>query len=165
LIGLGAVERALKKRRNRPMFMVDLAVPRDIEPEVKSLEDVYLYTVDDLASVIQTGQAYRQAAVAEAEVIIDAGVQSFMHWMLQRGSVPLIQQLNAQADEWREAELARARKMLAKGDDPEKVLEALSRGLTHKMLHGAMAELREADPEHVAQATRAVQRLFLRKER
>jgi glutamyl-tRNA reductase len=165
LIGLGAVERALKKRRNRPMFMVDLAVPRDIEPEVKSLEDVYLYTVDDLASVIQTGQAHRQAAVAEAEVIIDAGVQSFMHWMHQRGSVPLIQQLNAQADEWREAEMARARKLLAKGEDPEKVLEALSRGLTQKMLHGAMAELREADPEHVAQATHAVQRLFLRKER
>jgi glutamyl-tRNA reductase len=165
LIGLGAVERALKKRRNRPMFMVDLAVPRDIEPEVKSLEDVYLYTVDDLASVIQTGQAHRQAAVAEAEVIIDAGVQSFMHWMVQRGSVPLIQQLNAQADEWREAEMARARKMLAKGEDPEKVLEALSRGLTQKMLHGAMAELREADPEHVAQATHAVQRIFLRKER
>ena len=165
LIGLGAVERALKKRRNRPMFMVDLAVPRDIELEVKSLEDVYLYTVDDLASVIQTGQAHRQAAVAEAEVIIDAGVQSFMHWMHQRGSVPLIQQLNAQADEWREAEMARARKLLAKGEDPEKVLEALSRGLTQKMLHGAMAELREADPEHVAQATHAVQRLFLRKER
>ena len=165
LIGLGAVERALKKRRNRPMFMVDLAVPRDIEPEVKSLEDVYLYTVDDLASVIQTGQAHRQAAVAEAEVIIDAGVQSFMHWMHQRGSVPLIQQLNAQADEWREAEMARARKLLAKGEDPEKVLEALSRGLTQKMLHGAMAELREADPEHAAQATHAVQRLFLRKER
>jgi glutamyl-tRNA reductase len=147
------------------MFMVDLAVPRDIEPEVKSLEDVYLYTVDDLASVIQTGQAHRQAAVAEAEVIIDAGVQSFMHWMVQRGSVPLIQQLNAQADEWREAEMARARKMLAKGEDPEKVLEALSRGLTQKMLHGAMAELREADPEHVTQATHAVQRIFLRKER
>jgi glutamyl-tRNA reductase len=145
--------------------MVDLAVPRDIEPEVKSLEDVYLYTVDDLASVIQTGQAHRQAAVAEAEVIIDAGVQSFMHWMHQRGSVPLIQQLNAQADEWREAEMTRARKLLAKGEDPEKVLEALSRGLTQKMLHGAMAELREADPEHVAQATNAVQRLFLRKER
>jgi len=144
---------------------VDLAVPRDIEPEVKSLEDVYLYTVDDLASVIQTGQAHRQAAVAEAEVIIDAGVQSFMHWMHQRGSVPLIQQLNAQADEWREAEMTRARKLLAKGEDPEKVLEALSRGLTQKMLHGAMAELREADPEHVAQATNAVQRLFLRKER
>ena len=79
IIGLGAVERALKKRRHRPIFMVDLAVPRDIEPEVKALDDVYLYTVDDLASVVQTAQASRQAAVAQAEAIIDAGVQSFLH--------------------------------------------------------------------------------------
>ncbi|RZL91888.1 MAG: glutamyl-tRNA reductase, partial [Variovorax sp.] len=85
LIGLGAVERALKLRKHRPMFMVDLAVPRDIEPEVKALEDIYLYTVDDLAQVVQQGHASRQAAVAEAEVIIDAGVRSFMHWLDQRG--------------------------------------------------------------------------------
>ena len=130
LIGLGAVERALRQRKHRPMFMVDLAVPRDIEPEVKSLEDVYLYTVDDLSVVVQTGQANRQAAVAQAEVIIDAGVQSFANWLDQRSNVPLIQQLNTQADEWRQAELARARKQLAKGDDVEAVLEALSRGLT-----------------------------------
>ena len=166
IIGLGAVERALKKRRHRPIFMVDLAVPRDIEPEVKALGDVYLYTVDDLAQVVQTGQANRQAAVAQAEAIIDAGVQSFMHWIDQRdpagGVVPLIQQLNAQADEWRALELARARKRLAKGDDIEAVLEALSRGLTQKMLHGAMAELRAADPAHRDQATQAVERLFLR---
>jgi glutamyl-tRNA reductase len=165
LIGLGAVERALKKRKHRPMFMVDLAVPRDIEPEVKSLEDVYLYTVDDLAAVVQTGQAHRQAAVAEAEVIIDAGVQSFMHWLVQRHAVPLIQELQAQADQWREAEMTRARKMLAKGESPEHVLEALSRGLTQKMLHGAMAELNAAAPERAAQTIQAVQRLFLRKER
>jgi len=165
LIGLGAVERALKKRKHRPMFMVDLAVPRDIEPEVKSLEDVYLYTVDDLASVVQAGQAQRQAAVAEAEVIIDAGVQSFMHWIAQRGTVPLIQELQLQAEQWREAELTRARKLLSKGDDPEQALEALSRGLVQKMLHGAMAELRSADPEHREQTMQAVQRLFLRKER
>mgnify|MGYP000264051110 FL=1 len=165
LIGLGAVERALKKRKHSPMFMVDLAVPRDIEPEVKSLEDVYLYTVDDLASVVQAGQAQRQAAVAEAEVIIDAGVQSFNHWLGQRSSVPLIQQLQEQAEAWREAELARARKLLAKGDSAEAVLEALSRGLTQKMLHGAMAELRSGNPEHREQTMQTVQRLFLRKER
>jgi glutamyl-tRNA reductase len=165
LIGLGAVERALKKRKHRPMFMVDLAVPRDIEPEVKALEDVYLYTVDDLASVVQAGQAQRQAAVAEAEVIIDAGVQSFSHWLGQRDAVPLIQQLHSQADSWREAELARARKLLAKGGDPEAVLEALAKGLTQKMLHGALAELRSADPAHREQTMHAVQRLFLRQER
>lgn len=165
LIGLGAVERALKKRKHRPMFMVDLAVPRDIEPEVKSLEDVYLYTVDDLASVVQAGQAQRQAAVADAEVIIDSGVQSFSHWLDQRDTVPLIQQLHSQADSWRDAELARARKMLAKGDDPEAVLESLAKGLTQKMLHGALAELRAADPTHREQTMQAVQRLFLRQGR
>ncbi|KLR58548.1 glutamyl-tRNA reductase [Diaphorobacter sp. J5-51] len=169
IIGLGAVERALKKRRRRPIFMVDLAVPRDIEPEVKQLEDVYLYTVDDLASVVQTAQAHRQAAVAQAEAIIDAGVQSFVHWMELRspaaqngGVVPLIQQLNSQADEWRALEIARAKKRLAKGEDIETVLEALSRGLTQKMLHGTMAELRAGDAEARAQTAQAVSRLFLR---
>ncbi len=166
IIGLGAVERALKKRRHRPIFMVDLAVPRDIEPEVKALEDVYLYTVDDLASVVQTAQASRQAAVAQAEAIIDAGVQSFMHWMDQRspagGVVPLIQQINAQADEWRALEIARAKKMLAKGEDLDAVLEALSRGLTQKMLHGTLAELRAGDADTRAQTAQTVSRLFLR---
>jgi glutamyl-tRNA reductase len=165
LIGLGAVERALKLRRNRPMFMVDLAVPRDIEPEVKALRDVYLYTVDDLANVVQTAQANRQAAVAQAEVIIDAGVQSFMHWMDQRSTVPLIQQLNAQADEWRVTEMARARKMLAKGEDINAVLDALTKGLTHKMLHGALAELHAGDATARERATNAIQHFFLRKER
>lgn len=166
IIGLGAVERALKKRRHRPMFMVDLAVPRDIEPEVKALGDVYLYTVDDLASVVQTAQANRQAAVAQAEAIIDAGVQSFMHWMDQRhpegGVVPLIQQLNAQTDSWRAAEIARAKKLLARGEDLDAVLEALSRGITQKMLHGTMAELHAGDAEMRAQTAQTVSRLFLR---
>jgi glutamyl-tRNA reductase len=165
IIGLGAVERALKARKHRPMFMVDLAVPRDIEQEVKALEDVYLYTVDDLANVVQTGHANRQAAVAQAEAIIDAGVQSFQHWLDQRNVVPLIQQLNQQADEWRGVELARARKLLAKGEDVEAVLEALSRGLTQKMLHGAMAELRAGDPESRQRASTAIEHFFLRKER
>ncbi|MEJ1165475.1 glutamyl-tRNA reductase [Variovorax sp. CCNWLW186] len=165
IIGLGAVERALKARKHRPMFMVDLAVPRDIEPEVKALEDIYLYTVDDLAQVVQQGQANRQAAVAQAEVIIDAGVQSFMHWLRQRGTVPLIQQLNAQTDEWRAAEMARARKLLAKGEPVDAVLEAMSRGLTQKMLHGALAELHAGDATSREQTAQTISRLFLRKER
>ena len=165
IIGLGAVERALKQRRRRPMFMVDLAVPRDIEPEVKALDDVYLYTVDDLAGVVQTGQANRRAAVAQAEAIVDAGVQSFMHWVAQRNAVPLIQQLQAQADEWRAIEIARARKLLAKGDDVEAVLEALSRGLTQKMLHGALAELHAGDTLARERASTAIQHFFLRRER
>lgn len=166
LIGLGAVERALRKRRHRPMFMVDLAVPRDIEIEVKHLSDVYLYTVDDLATVVQTGKENRQAAVAQAEAIIDAGVQSFMHWIGQRdprgGVVELIRDLNAQADIWRAAELARARKLLARGEDIDAVLEALSRGLTHKMLHGALAELHTGDATTRQATAQTISRLFLR---
>jgi glutamyl-tRNA reductase len=162
IIGLGAVERALKLRRKRPMFMVDLAVPRDIEPEVARLSDVYLYTVDDLATLVQTGSEKRQAAVEQAEAIIETGVQSFVHWLAQRGSVPLIQALHTQADDWRATEIARARKMLAKGEDVDAVLEALSRGLTQKMLHGTLAELHAADGEQRAQLAQTVSRLFLR---
>ena len=162
IIGLGAVERAVKLRKRRPMFMVDLAVPRDIEPEVKDLPDVYLYTVDDLAQVVQTGRDSRQAAVAEAEIIIDAGVQNFMHWLNQRGTVPLIQQLNAQADEWRALEIARAKKLLAKGESIDTVLEALSRGLTQKILHGTLAELHAGDVDKREATAQTVSKLFLR---
>jgi glutamyl-tRNA reductase len=162
IIGLGAVERALKKRRNRPMFMVDLAVPRDIEMEVKALRDVYLYTVDDLAGVVQTAQASRQSAVAQAEAIVDAGVQSFMRWVDQREHVPLIQQLNQQTEAWRNAEIARAKRMLSRGEDVGSVLEALSKGLTQKMLHGAYQQLQAGDAQERADTSAAIERLFLR---
>jgi len=162
LIGLGAVERALKARKHRPMFMVDLAVPRDIEPEVAQLDDVYLYTVDELATLVQTAGEKRQAAVEQAEAIIETGVQSFVHWLGQRNTVPLIQALNAQTIHWRETEIARARKLLARGADVDEVLEALSRGLTQKMLHGTLAELHASDGEQRMQLAQTVSRLFLR---
>jgi glutamyl-tRNA reductase len=169
IIGLGAVERALKKRRHRPMFMVDLAVPRDIEAEVRSLDDVYLYTVDDLATVVQTGMAHRQAAVAQAEVIIDAGVQSFMRWMEQRdpdnGVIGVIQKIQSQTDQWRENELAKARKRLAKGDAVDDVLQALAKGLQHKMLHGALSELHTGGAEQREQNVKLISRVFLRNDR
>ncbi|HSQ73024.1 MAG TPA: glutamyl-tRNA reductase, partial [Rubrivivax sp.] len=162
IIGLGAVERALKARRHRPMFMVDLAVPRDIEPEVMRLSDVYLYTVDDLSQLVQTAGEKRQAAVEQAEAIIDAGVQSFTHWLDQRAAVPLIQALNRQADDWGHIELARARKLLARGEPVEQVLEALAQGLTHKMLHGTLAELHATEGAEREKLADTVSRLFLR---
>ena len=162
IICLGAVERALRQRRRRPVFMVDLAVPRDIEPEVARLDDAYLYTVDDLSALVQTAGEKRQAAVRQAEAIIDAGVQSFSHWLDQRAAVPLIQALNRQADDWRAIELTRARRMLARGEPAEAALEALARGLASKMLHGTLAELHAADGEERARLAAMVSRLFLR---
>jgi glutamyl-tRNA reductase len=162
IIGLGAVERALKARRRRPMFMVDLAVPRDIEPEVGQQRDVYLYTVDDLSSLVRSAGEKRQAAVEQAEAIIDAGVQGFSHWLDQRASVPLIQALTRQTDDWRTHEIQRARKALAKGESVEAVLESLSRGLTQKMLHGTLAELRASEGEQRHRLADTVSRLFLR---
>jgi glutamyl-tRNA reductase len=164
IIGLGAVERALKARRRRPIFMVDLAVPRDIEPEAGKLDDVYLYTVDDLSALVQSAGEKRQAAVAQAEAIIETGVQGFVHWLDQRSTVPLIQALNGQAEAWRAAELARARKLIAKGEDIDAVMEALAKGLTQKMLHGAMAELHSANTHQRPQVASSLARLFLRGE-
>ena len=165
IIGLGAVERALKKRKRSPIFMVDLAVPRDIEAEVKGLEDVYLYTVDDLASIVQTGQASRKAAVIQAEAIVDLGVKEFNHWLEKRSLVPLIQQLTAQTDAWREKEVARARKLIAKGESIDTVLEFLAKGISQKMLHGALAELRSGDAQSRGQASTSIQNFFLRNSR
>ena len=100
--------------------------------------------------------------MAQAEAIIDAGVQSFVHWLDQRATVPLIQALQARTDDWRAAEIARARKLLAKGADIDSVLDALSRGLTQNMLHGTLAELHASDGDARLQMAATVSRLFLR---
>jgi glutamyl-tRNA reductase len=147
IIGLGAVERAVRARRHRPIFMVDLAVPRDIEPEVGNLHDVFLYTVDDLGAIVREGNASRQAAVAQAEAIIETRVANFMQWLDARSIVPVIRHMHTQADTLRRAEVERARKMLARGDDPAAVLEALSQSLTNKLIHGPTHALNCASRE------------------
>ena len=162
LIGLGAVQSALRARKNHPMFMVDLAVPRDIEPEVKKLNDVYLYTVDDLNDIIQSGQAHRQAAVLDAEVIIDEGVQKFMSWLEHRRHVPLIRELNLQTESWRQTELNKARRQIEKGDDLNDVLESLSMGLMKKMLNGPLRELHHAEGRQTDTTHAAIRQMFLR---
>jgi glutamyl-tRNA reductase len=160
IIGLGMVERAIKARRHRPIFMVDLAVPRDIEPEVGDLNDVFLYTVDDLGNVVQTGLENRQAAVAQAEAIIETRVQSFMHWVDGRNIVPVIQDLQESSEAMRIAEMDRARKMLARGEDIDAVLEALSKGITAKFLHGPQQALHQAKGDERARLAALLPQLF-----
>ena len=163
LIGLGAVERALKARRRRPMLLVDMAVPRDIEPEVAQLSDAYLFTVDDLAERVRVAGDRRQAAVQQAEAIVDAGVHGFEQWCAQRRSVPLIQALQHQADDWQRAEIQRATRLLARGEGVEAVLQALASGLTHKMMHGTLRALHEAESaEQRAALSQTASRLWLR---
>ena len=143
ILGKGLVERALRARRRRPIFMVDLAVPRDIEQEAAELDDVYLYTVDDLGEIVAANLDSRRSAVVQAEAIIDTQVGHFMHWMQLRDAVPQIRQLRDQAEELRRLELDRALKALARGDDPAAVLDALSHGLTNKLLHAPTQALKK----------------------
>lgn len=157
IIGLGTVERALKARRYRPLFMVDLAVPRDIEPEVADLNDVFLYTVDDLASVVQSGVASRQAAVIDAESIIASRLGEYLDWHARRANVPVIQAFREGVAQLREQELAQAKRRLQRGESADAVLEQVTTRLMNKFLHGPLAAINKADAierEHLQQAMR-----------
>ena len=143
ILGKGLVERALRARRRRPMFMVDLAVPRDIEQEAGELDDVFLYTLDDLAGIVSANLDSRRSALEQAEAIIDTQVGQFMHWMRLREGVPLIRALRDEADAARRRELEQALKALGRGEDPAKVVEAFSQTLTNKLLHGPTQALSE----------------------
>ncbi len=156
IIGLGMIERAIKQRKHRPMFLVDLAVPRDIEREVAELDDAFLYTVDDLGELIKEGAQARQDAVLQAEAIIDHGVQNFIQWRSSRQHVPVIRALSEHAEALQAGELALAKKRLAKGEDVESVLQSLAHGLSQKYLHGAYSQLHQIghapQPEQDAKA-------------
>ena len=160
IIGLGMVERALKARRHRPMFIVDLAVPRDIEPEVAELDDVFLYTVDDLAHVVASGVESRQAAVIQAEAIVDTQVERFLHWLASRDVVPLIRSLRDDAERARRHELEHALKRLAAGETPEQVLTQLSQRLMNKLLHAPTQTLQQAELEDRQALQQAAAQLF-----
>lgn len=165
ILGLGMVERASKQRRRRPMVMVDLAVPRDIEPEVSRLDDVYLYSIDDLGAVVQSGTESRQSAVVQAEAIIDTRVRDYMHWLQLRKTVPFIQTIQTNAQAVQNAALERARKALAKGDAPEAVLEQLAHSLTQKYLHGTFNALHQTEENERQQLMGWLPRLFPTRDR
>jgi glutamyl-tRNA reductase len=144
MLDAARVRACLRQRRRRPMFMVDLAVPRDIDPAVVDLDDVYLYTVDDLKDIIQENLRSRQAAAEQAEEIIDHQVEHFMAWLRAQDSVAHIRALRQRAETVRDEALARARRQLAQGKDPAEVLECFANLLTNKLMHSPCAGLREA---------------------
>jgi glutamyl-tRNA reductase len=160
ILSKGMVESAIKARRHRPMFMVDIAVPRDIAPEVGEMPDVYLYTVDDLQEVIQENLHSRQEAAKQAEEIIDVQVTIFMGWVQSLSAVATICAYRAQAETLRDQELERAQRMLAAGRDPAEVLRLLARGLTNKFLHRPCTQLRQAAYEGRTEILSLAQELF-----
>jgi len=160
ILGKGMVERALKARKHRPLFIVDLAVPRDVEAEVAELKDVFLYTVDDIAEVVKDGLDARQSAVKEAEVIIDTGVSDFVHWMESREVVPTIRALRDHAERNRRHELEKAARLLARGEDPQKVLEQMSSSLTNKFLHAPTHALNQVHGDEREAFLEVIHRLY-----
>ena len=144
ILGKGLIERAIKARRHAPMFIVDLAVPRDVEPEAAELDDVFLYSVDDLASIVKDNLQIRVEAVHEAEAMIAEQAQGFLRWLDGRTVVPTIAALRSHHDQLRLAELERARRLLAGGAPAEQALEQLARGLINKFLHAPTEALSRA---------------------
>ncbi|MTI15533.1 glutamyl-tRNA reductase [Sansalvadorimonas verongulae] len=147
ILGKGAVERALKRRRHNPMFMVDIAVPRDIEPEVGKLADIYLYTVDDLREVIEDNVRSRQEAAIEAEKIVITGADEYFAHMRSLDAVEVVRSYRSRAENIQAQELAKAMRLLDNGRPPEQVLQLLARSLTNKLIHAPSVQMRKAGSE------------------
>lgn len=160
VLGKGTVETALKKRRHRPIFMVDLAVPRDIEPEVAELDDVYLYTVDDLEAVIEDSRRSRLEAAGQAEEIIEYHTSEFLSWLRSLDAVGLIQSYRKQAEGLRDEVLARAVHLLEQGKSPREALGYLAHTLTNKLLHAPSARLRQAGRDGQVELLDAANEIF-----
>jgi len=160
ILGKGSVESALKIRKHQPMLMVDIAVPRDIESEVGTLDDVYLYTVDDMQEIIQEGLRSRQEAAAQAEEIIDTQVSHFMNWLRSLGAVNTIRAVREDAESKRDLELTKALELLASGKSPEVVLQQFAHRLTNKLIHTPSVQLKKAGYEGRADLLATAQELF-----
>lgn len=160
LLGKGAVESALKKRKHKPMFMLDIAVPRDIEAQVGDLDDVYLYTVDDLHDVIDQNKQSRALAADQARTIITEGVSQYRDELRARDAAATIKAYRSKAETFRDEELQKALRTLAAGGDPERMLTQLARNLTNKLLHAPSATLREASTQGRAEVIHMARELF-----
>jgi glutamyl-tRNA reductase len=144
ILGKGMLESAIKKRKHKPVFMLDLAVPRDIEPEVAQLPDVYLYTVDDLQNTIDQNMNSRRQAAEQAEEIIDTQVEHFLDWLRSQGAQATIKDYRQQAELTRDDMLQKALAQLNNGVSAEETLRRLAHTLTNKLIHTPSIQIREA---------------------
>ncbi len=160
ILGKGAAETAIKQRKHRPMLMIDIAVPRDIESEVGELEDIYLYTVDDLQEIIQEGLKSRQEAAVQAEEIIDTQVAHFMGWIQSQDAFTVIRQFRDHAQQIRDTEIEKALRQLGNGENSEQVLQKLAHALTNKLTHAPSAQIRQAGFDGRIELLDAARELF-----
>ncbi len=160
LIDQAMVKQALKLRRQQPMLMVDIAVPRDIDSKVSQLRDVYLYSIDDLTTVLNSNRQQRAAAAAEAEQIVTREVNAFDQWLNLRQASSMLQRFRQQADRHAQQALAQARQQLAKGQSPDDVVEQLAHQLTRRLLHLPTTRLRQIIMQGELEQAQQLQDLF-----
>ena len=160
IIGMGMIKTALKARNSRPIVLIDLAVPRDIEPEVRSLEDAYLYSVDDLGSVVNEGRNSRELSMADAETIIDKGVSEFFQTLQKRTLVPIIQSLQTTAERLKEIELEKAVRRIKRGEDPVTVLSIMAEALANKFMHAPINALQKSPNNEIEDFKRILSSIY-----
>jgi len=147
ILGKGAVEQAIKVRKHRPMLMVDIAVPRDIEAQVGELRDVYLYSVDDLREIVDTNLRNRRSEARKADLIIAEGVSQYMEEIRSLGAIDVVKEYRQMAEQLRELEMQRALRALSRGEDPQQIVAQLARAITNKLIHSPTAGLKQASAE------------------
>jgi glutamyl-tRNA reductase len=160
VVGKGAVEAAIKQRRHRPMFIVDIAVPRDVEPEVAELPDVYLYTIDDLTEIIEDNIKQRRAAAENAEHLVLDGAAHYIRERRAHQSQALLRRFRENAQSTADAELGRALKALESGVDPKTVVQELSRNLTNKLIHPPTVAIRNASADGRSDLLESIKSLY-----
>jgi glutamyl-tRNA reductase len=160
IIGMGLIKTALKARNSRPIVLIDLAVPRDIEPEIRSLKDAYLYSVDDLGSVVNEGRNIRELSMADAETIIDKGVSEFFQTLQKRTLVPIIQSLQTTAERLKEIELEKAVRRIKKGEDPVEVLAIMAQALANKFMHAPINALQNSPNNEIEDFKRILSSIY-----
>lgn len=160
ILGKGAVESALKRRRHKPIFMVDIAVPRDIEREVGDLADVYLYSIDDLRGIVEENKQSRASEASKAEEIVAAAVTEFSKRQKSMSAVSTVRAFRQQGETTRDVELDKALKMIAKGDDAQQVLQQFAKTLTNKLLHGPSIKMKQASADGREEFIKLSQELY-----